>query len=127
MKQADIWLKVDKVGSNIPIKGVTPAEVLYLVADNHANVGGDPIESLTVTGDAMVHTGEEKDGKPVTRLRKDDEELMRLRLKYPARNIGRIFGSGYAPKFPEDFEQARKAGVGMMIPAGNLIDHKLQF
>jgi hypothetical protein len=31
------------IGNSIPLKNVTPAELMILVADNHSNAGGNPI------------------------------------------------------------------------------------
>lgn len=49
MQLADIVLKKDRDGSSIPVKAVTPAELMFLVADNHAASGGDPIVSIKPT------------------------------------------------------------------------------
>lgn len=45
-KLANIVLKMDKIGSSVQKNYVTPAEVMWLVADHHANAGGDPIIKL---------------------------------------------------------------------------------
>jgi len=42
---------MDKVGSNVEIKHISPAEAILLVSDHHANAGGNPIEQLTVLAD----------------------------------------------------------------------------
>ena len=125
MKQADIQLRVDKFGSTVPLTGVTPAEVLYLVADNHRNAGTDPIVELKEKGEAMTYTGEEdKTGKPVLRPRSPSEEIARLRMKYPEKTLSKLFG-GFNPRMPETFEEARQAGLGISIPSNNLINHNL--
>lgn len=129
MKQANVDLKIDKFGSTIPLTGVTPAELFYLVADHHQNAGGDPVVTLTETGEAVTFTGEMKKNtkgvdEPVLRPRSESEELARLRMKYPSNRLGKIFG-GYAPRLPETFEEARKGGIGMVLPSNNLVDHKL--
>lgn len=130
MKQADIELQLGQKWT-VPLTGVTPAEVLYLVADHHRNAGDDPIVSLVEKGEAVTFTGEtkkdEKTGKeiPLSHPRTTQEEIARLRMKYPAKNLSKVFGSGYSPQFPETFEEARKAGVGIVLPSNNLIDHKL--
>lgn len=49
MLLADIVLKKDRDGSSIPVKMVTPAELMFLIADNHAACGGDPIVSIKAT------------------------------------------------------------------------------
>ena len=124
MKLADIQLKIDKLGSTVPLVDVTPAEVLYLVADHHSNAGGDPIVEIKEKGEAMTFTGEEKDGKPVKHLRSPSEELARLMTKYPNKKLAKVY-AGFNPRMPETFDEARKGGIGTVLPSGNLIDHKL--
>jgi exonuclease VII small subunit len=51
MKLANVRLKMDKVGSNVEIKHVSPAEAILLVSDHHANAGGSPIEQIVVLDD----------------------------------------------------------------------------
>lgn len=46
MKLANIILKTEQIGNSVPLKNVTPAEVMLLVAANHAQAGGDPIIKL---------------------------------------------------------------------------------
>ena len=126
MKQADILLQIDRLGSTIPLKGVTPAEVLYLVADHHTNAGKDPIiELVELKEEAMTTTSVNDKGQAVRRPRSKSEEINRLRTKYPSRNLNRVFGSSFEPNLPEDFDRARAAGVGVSLPSGNLIDHQL--
>jgi len=42
---------MDKVGSNVEIKHVSPAEAILLVSDHHANAGGNPLEHINVLPD----------------------------------------------------------------------------
>ncbi len=125
MKQADIELKIDRFGSSVPLKGVTPAEVLYLVADHHINAGGDPIIELVEKGEAQTVTGTSPDGKAIVRPRTAGEEIQRLRRKYPSRNLAKVFGTSFEPNLPTDFAHARASGVGMVLPDNKLIEHKL--
>jgi ribonucleotide monophosphatase NagD (HAD superfamily) len=37
---------MDKIGSSVPVKNVTPGQVMFMVADHHANAGGDPIVKI---------------------------------------------------------------------------------
>lgn len=46
---AKIELKTNIFGSSIEVKNVTPAQLLFLVADNHKGAGGDPIVRLEET------------------------------------------------------------------------------
>lgn len=50
-KLAHIVLKLDKVGSTVPKRYVTPAEVYFLVADHHERAGDDAIVRLTELAD----------------------------------------------------------------------------
>lgn len=67
MQLASAWLILDKRGSNIPIKGLTPAELVLLVKDRQDIVGKFPIHDLQVIGDSR---------------RSDEQERARLRAKY---------------------------------------------
>lgn len=118
MKQADILLRVDKFGSTVSLSGVTPAEVLYLVADNHRNAGTDPIVELIEKGEATEGSGK------AARPRSPSEEIARLRMKYPDKALTKLFG-GFNPRMPETFEEARQAGLGISIPSNPLITHNL--
>lgn len=67
-KLANIVLKLDKIGSSVQRKNVTPAEVMFLVADHHVNAGGDPIVKL-------VEIKEDTEEKALVPLRKELEVL----------------------------------------------------
>lgn len=43
---ANIVLKINQFGSTVALKHVTPAEVMFLVADHNGNAGGDPVVKL---------------------------------------------------------------------------------
>jgi hypothetical protein len=51
-KIANLVLKTDKIGSTVQRWNVTPAEVMFLVADHQQNAGGDPIVKLTEIPDS---------------------------------------------------------------------------
>lgn len=67
MQIATCWLIIDKNGSNIPLRNVTPAELVLLVRDRMAFVGRFPVHDLQVIGQSK---------------RTDDVEKNRLRNKY---------------------------------------------
>lgn len=46
MKLANIVFKISPLNSTVPRLHVTPAELMYLVSDFHAVVGGNPVVSL---------------------------------------------------------------------------------
>ncbi len=71
MKLAHIRLKMDKIGSDVLIKNVTPAEVLLLVSDHHANAGGNP-----VTIESQLEDDEEE--QPLKALASDISRLEAL-------------------------------------------------
>lgn len=52
MQLATCWLLLDKRGSNTPLRGVTPAELVLLVKDRTAFVGRCPIHNLVVVGES---------------------------------------------------------------------------
>ena len=109
MKLANIGLALTK-GHEVHLKGVTPAEVLFLVAEHHQNVGGDPI----------IHIEELKDEVKRT----NEDELARLKQKYAARKLAVLF-SGAIPNMPDTFAKARELGVKMVLPSQKLMEHNL--
>lgn len=68
MKLANIVLKLDKIGTSVPKKYVSPAEVMFLVSDHHTNAGGDPIVKLDILDD-------DAEVKPLEVATKELEEL----------------------------------------------------
>ena len=67
MQLASCWVLLSKVGSDIPLKGVTPAELMLLIRDRIAFTGKHPVHDLKVTGDSK---------------RSSELERQRLRRKY---------------------------------------------
>lgn len=68
MKLANIVLKLDKIGTSVPKKYVSPAEVMFLVSDHHTNAGGDPIVKLDILDD-------DAEAEPLAVVTKELEEL----------------------------------------------------
>lgn len=105
MELANARLVLNKLGSDVPVVGLTPAEAVVLHILHQGNNGGstfgDDFKKITVTGEAVV---ELEAGKPATpakgvvgqpgfvaavaavpaknRPRTDNEELRRLTSKY---------------------------------------------
>jgi hypothetical protein len=79
MKQpiANIILKLDKNGSSVQLKNVTPAEVMLLCAMHHTNAGGDPVVKLT---EIPVDAFEEEQSKQVAALKKLEEDYAKVEL-----------------------------------------------
>ena len=110
MEIANVRVRLTKVGSDVPLKDVTPAEALLLhILHGPSNGGltfGDEFDKIEVVGTAQVV----ENGKP--RPRKDAEELRRLLGKYNgARNnknepiINSIWPDKLNPKLPQTFKE----------------------
>ena len=108
---------MSKVGSDVPLANVTPAEVMLLhILHSSANGGltfGEEFEKITVTGKALVEVG----GK--LRDRTDAEELRRLTAKYgTARDqknnpiINSIWPDKFNPKLPQTFKELNWSEIG---------------
>jgi hypothetical protein len=76
MEIGTLRLRLNKVGSDIPVTGATPAEAVLLHVLHQCNNGGstfgDEMDKITVEGQA-------KDGDSI---RSDVSELRRLKAKY---------------------------------------------
>ena len=81
MQLANIVLKVDPIGSSIPLKHVTPAEVMFLVADFHQKAGGDPIVKFQTVADDAEKSTIEKLQKELKTLEDGFEALDTLELQ----------------------------------------------
>jgi hypothetical protein len=73
MKQpiANIVLQMDKNGSNVQRKNVTPAEVMLLCAMHHKNVGKDPVIKLEVIEEGAFDKEIEKETQAIEKLQAD--------------------------------------------------------
>lgn len=68
MQLANCWVLLDKRNSNVPLRGVTPAELMILIRDRGAFVGRFPVHNLVIL--------------PRESSRTNDVEKERLRAKY---------------------------------------------
>ncbi len=97
---------LDKAGFDVAVENATPAEILLLVAEHHGNAGGDPIKDLVEKGSAT---------------RTNAEEVARLKGKYAAAKVNAIF-QGAMPNMPATFDEARKIGIGIVLPTNKLVN-----
>lgn len=110
MPVADGWLKIARDGSNVKINGVTPAEVLFLVAEHNRRAGGNPITDLVPTGTISV-----------------DPRRLRERLieKYGEEKIKTLF-PGAEPVMPKTFRRAMSAGIEANLPRGEMLRYEVK-
>ena len=138
MEIANVRVRLTKVGSDVPLSNVTPAEAMLLhILHGPANGGstfGEDFEKITVVGTAKVDEG----GK--LRDRTDAEEVRRLGAKYnQARDkenkpfINSICPDKLNPKLPQKFSDIKwqdVSAVGIETAAvnyatGGLVTSKL--
>jgi len=138
-----VKLKTDKLGNSIILKGVTPAELMFLVADNHQQAGGDPVVELVrekkkVVGEVVNRDGE---GRPILDAQEnpvmvkgwvdsEEENFLKISAKQERDRLARKYGSkriskfypGPIPTFPTSFEEARENGIGQVTPSERLLE-----
>ena len=140
---ARVTLKTSKIGNTIQLKRVTPAELMFLIADNHTEAGGDPVvklepevkwkKGMVPARDAMGIELKDEEGEklpeveglipteePVVFKLTPKQELDRLAGKYGKRI--RKFFPGPMPTLPRSFEEAREAGIGAVTPSERLLE-----
>jgi len=111
MPLADITLRLDKNGSDMDLKGVTPAELLFLCAEHHPNAGGNPIVRCVPQNKSV--------------LRDPRIERKRLAAKYSSKKIHALF-PGTEPRMPETFSRAMTIGTEVELPGENLLTFAVQ-
>jgi hypothetical protein len=125
MEIANARLRLNKVGSDVPLVNITPAEAMFLhIIHGPSNGGstfGEEFEKLTVVGTAKVQVSPavvDEDGKitkpAVLRDRTDAEELRRLTAKYSGARtkdnkpiIDGIWPDKFSPKLPQTFKDIK--------------------
>lgn len=128
MKTARVELSLAREGHHVFLNGVTPAELLLLIAEHHANAGGKPVVNLTVDTEDVVETGE--DGittviqVPVEIERSPIQEVNRLRGKYAGNKVTYLF-PGASPTLPTTFEEVQQTGPTIKLPSAKLTEVKL--
>lgn len=92
--------------TDVPLNGVTPAEMLYLVASHNPRFGGNPIKDVKETGVSTATPS---------------EEVARLKGKYVGKKVTALF-SGAIPQLPQTFDEAQKLGMELKIPTARLVE-----
>lgn len=105
---ANLQLQLDKY-TQVPLRGVTPAEVLLLVAEHHAAAGGNPIKGIASAGTVKTSAVSEK---------------QRLLRKYSAAKVEKAF-PGAVPKLPTTFREALRVGLATNLPKEDLMEYRL--
>lgn len=109
MQQGTCWLYINRVDS-VPLKGITPAELLIIAEMHTKRAGKHPIHGLTPDSDPAQTVELDNDGNPLpeqTHVRTDREEADRLRNKYGHNSEKKYWFDtlypGQSPKLPESF------------------------
>ena len=112
MEVANCRVRLNKVGSDVPVTNVTPAEAMFLHilhgTQNGGSTFGEEFEKITVVGTAQVI----ENGK--SRSRTDAEELRRLSAKYASARtkdnkpvIDTVWPDKLNPKLPQTFKEIK--------------------
>lgn len=143
MPLATVRLKIDKM-QEVVKQHVTPAELMFLVADHHSAAGGDPVISLKLEKKQELREVEDLDptgaplldvmtGKPVIAKRLVDtnedavlkirpqDERRRLSAIYNPKRVGKFY-PGTIPNLPQTFDEAREAGTQVVAPSERLLE-----
>lgn len=84
--------------------------MLFLVADFHSRVGGNPIHGIEVLKE--------------TADRDANQELQRLSATYSDAKLTKLFPGAIAQDVPS-FDRAQELGTKMTLGKSKLIDHRL--
>ena len=96
MQLAKAWLVIDKRGSNVPIKGMTPAELQLICSTWTDFIGRHPVHDLVIIGNSKRDDAlefqrlKEKHGGSIK-----DRKTPKVAMLYPGAN----------PKLPQTFEE----------------------
>lgn len=97
MQTANCWLQIEKFGSDVPVLGMTPAELVLVVNEFQDKLGKFPVHDLEM--------GDDSDRSGLV-------EVERLRSKYgfvrsskpPVFKIDKLY-PGVNPRLPETFAE----------------------
>lgn len=109
MLLANLHLKLNQLGTSVPLTKVTPAEVMFLASEHAAESGGNPVKDLEIVGEVK---------------RSDSDELNRLREKYNNTKLAKMF-AGAIPQLPKSFKQAVEVGIRTKLPGSKLMTMEL--
>lgn len=142
METANCWLKLNKLGTNTPLRGVTPPEVVLLREMHEHNAGDNPIQGLTLVGETdeawfLSITGDtgmsEEERTEWPGKWTNIQEHQRLLEKYKERNVHKVWPGKAVPQFPQTFSEAGfppsalpAAKPSVEKPIQELVGHKLQ-
>jgi len=102
MQVADCVLTLNKLGSTVPLRGITPGELTLLNIMHKNNAGRTPVEKSALTNvreEKTLHLPEAGDKQWTNAA-----EVARLRAKYPAAIWRDVFG-GANPALPKTFDE----------------------
>ena len=106
MKTATVK-ELDKIGMDVVVRNVTPAEVALLVAEHHAKVGRNPVSII--------------DGTEVEIKVSSMQEINRLYGKYHPKKVKNLYPSPTA-NLPESFDEAFALGMGTTSPGTKFME-----
>lgn len=139
---ADVLLKIEK-GTEIWRYGITPAEVMLLVAEHHLGAGEMPIKQIVLRADkvAQLQNTAKTSDDPKERAQAEgqltDPKKTQTSIEVDPRElkgylIGRSTGEkveklfpGSEPKFPKGFKRAMQLGLGAKLPDSGLFSMDL--
>src|SRR5690349_5572079 len=99
MQIANCWITLDKFGSNVPLFGVTPPELVHLVSTRKNLLGRFPITDLKVVREDKRTDEEERERLRKYGIRKDKEGTIIY-------NIDKIYPP-HTSKYPQTFEETK--------------------
>lgn len=113
MQIADARIRLNKLGSDVPVKGVTPAEAVLLhilhQGNNGGNTFGEEMDKIKILGDARGADGQA--------MRTDAEEMRRLMAKYgrcvnkKGTRIIKLIWPELSPKLPKTFAELKWSDI----------------
>jgi len=145
MKFVDIILQRDELGNTVPVKNVTPAELMLLVGDSYPLCNGkNPVIKMIPVMERKRGEVQDRDsafqpmfkddpeaengkGKPILvrgwietdKEREENRtpqfEVKRLASKYGGEKVKRAFGNGPIPQLPQTFDEAIQYGMGLHL------------
>lgn len=116
MEIANAWLYLNKLKNDVPIKGLTPAELVFLVKNRQDSVGTFPVHDLQIVGsvkrstEAEKHRLGQKYGRPAG---EKDQTKTHIEAMYP----------GVSAELPETFESTKLLKQALEQRLGDPVPH----